>query len=232
MKTFKQYLTEALMTEAVKIQPKEGISHIDKLYFSIVDGKPFFKKVVQKGIAFAHSATVERDEMEEYIDLDIDDGDIKKYVTDCLYAWAEGSFDDPGVGAEWLDSDVDRAVAALKAGRSATVTMYIVPDIYLWAEKKDGKIHVTWQWGYGGPSGEPFNQFGKDKHLEFANGDELKAAFADYAKNLPAVRLGLVNADKLNDVAKKIVKTVEAGDKFDPDMTPSPNNVILKSPRW
>ena len=124
MKTFKQYLTEALMTEAVKIQPKEGISGIDKLYFSIVDGKPFFKKVVEKGIAYPHTSTVERDEMEEYIDLDIDDGDIKKYVTDCLYAWAEGSFDDPGVGAEWLDSDVDRAVAALKAGRSATVQAY------------------------------------------------------------------------------------------------------------
>ena len=67
MKTFKQYLTEALMTESVKIQPKEGILDIDKLYFTIVDGKPFFKKVVQKGVAFAHSATIERDEIEERI---------------------------------------------------------------------------------------------------------------------------------------------------------------------
>lgn len=228
MKTFKQYLTEALMTEAVKIQPKEGISGIDKLYFAVVDGKPFFKKVVQKGVAFAHSATIERDEMEVYIDLDIDDSDIKKYVTNCVYAWAEDSFDDPGVGAEWLDSDIDHAVTALKAGRSATVTMYIVPDIYLWAKKKDGKIAVTWQWGYNGPSGEPFNQFGEDKYLEFANGDELKAFFADYAKNLPAVRLGLVKADKLNDVAKEIVKTVEAGDKFNM----GPGDAILESPHW
>lgn len=229
MKTFKQYLTEALMTEAVKIQPKEGISGIDKLYFSIVDGKPFFKKVVQKGVAFAHSATIERDEMEEYIDLDVDDSDIKKYVTDCLINQAQDSFDDPGVWMEWLDSDVNRAVTALKAGRSATVQAYVLPDIYLWAEKKDGKIHVTWQWGYGGPSGEPFNQFGKDKHLEFADGDELKAAFADYAKNLPAVRLGLVKADNLNDIAKKLVKTVEAGDKFMSDRVMDP---ILEAPHW
>lgn len=222
MKTFKQYLTEALMSEAVKIQPKEGISGIDKLYFTVVGGKPFFKKVVQKGVS------IERDDMEEYIDLDIDDNDIKKYVTDCVYAWAEGSIGDPGVWMEWLDSDIDHAVATLKASRSATVQAYVLPGIYLWAEKKDGKIAVTWQWGYGGPSGKPFNAFGKDKHLEFADGDELKAAFADYAKNLPAVRLGLVKADKLNDVAKKLVKTVETGDKFNPDMY----HDIFEAPHW